>query len=453
MAAAVPSDEAERLAALQRYRILDTPEERAFDRVAELVKRALAVPIVVVSLVDERRQWFKACVGLGDRETAREVSFCAHAILGDEPMVVADATRDTRFATNPLVVRDPSIRAYAGAPLRTPSGLKLGALAAIDTRPRMFTSDQLALLEGLASVIVDELELRLARHELEERNQQLRGILDAAQEGITIADAKGDLVYYNQAAHDIIGYLATERVMGQWPDDHVVLHPDRKTPFERSQLPLTRALRGETVPPVEMFVRNARIPAGKYVRTSARPLPSGAVVTFSDVTDLVAANQQLAELATTDALTGVANRRAFDQRLDTLVAEGERGRGFALVVADVDHFKRFNDTFGHQVGDQVLAGVAKRLAARVRRIDLAARYGGEEFAVLLVDVDLPRAVAIAEELRVSLASADGPHRVTASFGVASFQRGMTADAIVAAADEAVYAAKHGGRNRVATAAA
>ena len=157
-----PERESERLRALDQYRVLDTPPEEAFDRITRLASRAIGAPIALVSLVDEARQWFKSRVGLDAEETPREVAFCAHAICGDDVMVVPDAAGDPRFSGNPLVVDDPKIRFYAGVPLRTRNGHNLGTLCVIDRRPRELDAEETAILRDLASLVMDELELRLA---------------------------------------------------------------------------------------------------------------------------------------------------------------------------------------------------------------------------------------------------------------------------------------------------
>jgi diguanylate cyclase (GGDEF)-like protein len=170
---------------------------------------------------------------------------------------------------------------------------------------------------------------------------------------------------------------------------------------------------------------------------------------------LADANRQLADLAVTDPLTGIANHRAFRLRLDAFVSESARGRSFALVMVDIDQFKRVNDTHGHPAGDQVLRGVAETLRDGIRKTDLAARYGGEEFAVLLADVEEDQAAEIAEILRKRVGGLASPFgRVTASFGVAVARIGRnSAEAIIAAADGALLKAKKRGRNRVERAAA
>lgn len=157
---APPDDEAARLATLRRYDILDTPPEPAFERIVRLASHGLGAPISLVSLIDESRQWFKARQGIDTVQTPRSMAFCAHAILGDEVLVVPDARADRRFADNPMVTGEPNIRFYAGAPLRTPEGHRLGTLCVMDRRPRTLDDEKRALLADLSAITVDALELR-----------------------------------------------------------------------------------------------------------------------------------------------------------------------------------------------------------------------------------------------------------------------------------------------------
>lgn len=177
-----PRDEGRRLAALERYEILDTPPEEAFERITRLAARVLDAPIALVSLVDRDRQWFKSCFGWDLRESARETSFCTHAIEQDEVLVVPDARLDPRFSGNPLVTGDTHIRFYAGAPLRTSEGDVLGTLCVLDTEPRDFRKDELQTLVELASVVVDELDLRLALSIVRKSEARTSAALRDAQE-------------------------------------------------------------------------------------------------------------------------------------------------------------------------------------------------------------------------------------------------------------------------------
>ena len=183
MAAPLPPNEAERLRALERYDVLDSPPEATFARIAGVVRRLFGVPIVLVSLVDADRQWFKVSLGVEACETSRDDSFCAHAILSDQTMVVTDATKDPRFAENPFVTGPPGIRFYVGAPLRSPGGFNLGTLCVADTVPRPPPpSEDVSLLENLAAQVVDLLELRLSAQKHHEAEGELRAARDQAME-------------------------------------------------------------------------------------------------------------------------------------------------------------------------------------------------------------------------------------------------------------------------------
>lgn len=154
---AIPQDEQARLGALRSLNVLDTLPEERFDRLTRMAKRLFAVPIALVSLVDENRQWFKSCIGLSVSETHRDISFCGHAILGDEPFVIPDTLEDERFADNPLVINEPNIRFYAGCPLKAPDGQKLGTLCIIDRKPRDLSVDDIEILTDLAAMVEREL--------------------------------------------------------------------------------------------------------------------------------------------------------------------------------------------------------------------------------------------------------------------------------------------------------
>lgn len=152
----IPDDEPARIDSLRSLAILDTPPEERFDRLTRMAKRLFGVPIALVSLVDENRQWFKSCMGMDVSETPRDISFCGHAILGNDVFIIPNAIEDERFADNPLVVNEPHIRFYAGCPLRAPDGRKLGTLCIIDRRPRSFEKEDLEALVDLASMVERE---------------------------------------------------------------------------------------------------------------------------------------------------------------------------------------------------------------------------------------------------------------------------------------------------------
>lgn len=151
--APIPADDEERVAALQALQLLDSPPSESFDRAVATAARLLHVPVVLVSLVDRHRQWFKAHVGIAATETPRDVSFCGHAVADDRPLAVPDALADPRFADNPLVTGEPKVRAYLGVPLHAPGGAAIGTLCAIDHQPRQFSPGDLDLLKRMARVV------------------------------------------------------------------------------------------------------------------------------------------------------------------------------------------------------------------------------------------------------------------------------------------------------------
>ncbi len=318
-ACSVSGSEESRLAALYHYEILDTPAEETFDRITRLVRSVLQVPMSVVSFVDRDRQWFKSRQGVDATQTARSIAFCNHAIRGPAPLIVPDALADPRFAASPLVLGEPHIRFYAGVPLRTHEGHNIGALCALDTRPRTLDAAQIGILADLARVVHDEMELRL--------------------------------------------------------------------------------------------------------------------------------------VASVDSLTGVMTRRALIDAGRRDVARALRyGRNLSCLMIDVDRFKEVNDTHGHAVGDVVLQSVAATCRLALRAGDYLGRIGGEEFAVILPETGTDEAFQVAERLCKAVAGepAAGPAGdvpVTVSIGVASLGRPHDLRTLMANAEEALDAAKKGGRNR------
>lgn len=321
------ANEAARLAALHAYCILDTDAEHSFDRISRAAADICRTPMAVISLVDEQRQWFKSTVGIEIRETPRDVSFCTHAIKQDGLLIVRDATIDPRFSENPFVADVAGVRFYAGAPLCTPDGHRLGTLCVFDraVRPKGLTGLQSRMLATLAAQVVAELELRRAMAKLE------------------------------------------------WSAHH-------------------------------------------------------------------------------DTLTGLPNRRLFQQRLDAaLTAANPRPYRVGVALLDLDNFKQVNDVYGHDAGDALLRRVATILGEFARPGDTAARLGGDEFILVLPDCGsdaafMRRMEDLMERLRQPYLF-DG-YRLDgrASIGMAcSPGQGRDAGTLLKHADIAMYRAKAAGR--------
>ncbi len=244
-AASVPfaMDEDERLAALQRYDILDSSPEPGFDRITALAAKLFSVPVSTISLVDRCRVWFKSRVGWQDAQVTREESLCSWAVLQEEVLVIHDARLDQRLRDNPFVQVEPGIRFYAGAPLITADGFNLGTLCIVDTEPReQFDEAQRQTLADLAAVVVGELELRRSHQQaahtavaLGESEERLRLAAAAAELGIFEWDAVSDCaVWENDRMYEIFGYEQADGPIGKAQFFERVLHPDDAQDFERA---------------------------------------------------------------------------------------------------------------------------------------------------------------------------------------------------------------------------
>lgn len=213
--APIPSDEFERLTSLYGLGILDTPPQQNFDRITRLAQAHFHFPIVLISFIDSQRQWFKSCIGLTQSESPRETSFCGHAILQPDLFMIEDASQDPRFADNPMVVGEPGIRAYFGAPLKSPEGYYVGTLCLIDTVPRQLTLAEQQTLLDMAGMVEDKLALSHIRQQAElaaQREEHLNAILHAELDGILTIDSQGIIKAVNPAAQKMFGYNAAEMI-------------------------------------------------------------------------------------------------------------------------------------------------------------------------------------------------------------------------------------------------
>lgn len=495
--APLPPDEYARLLDLARYEVLDTPREEVFDRITRLAARLLGTPVAVINFVDHDRQWGKSAVGMDDTTAPRHDSFCAWTILQDGPLVIEDTRSDPRFAHNPMVTGEPHVRMYAGMPLTTPTGQRVGTLCVTHHQPHPLTPDDLRALQDLAALAADELELRARTLELarelnaqQRRNADLQRNLDHAHvlEGIgslmdldltpeetTLnaaallgealnADYIGLLIFEDgelrvEAAHQspqlapqlvpAVGALPVPRP--DWPGTLTRTLSDLKRPLYLDDYP---AAPGALAAMIEAGIRQvAWKPLGTRSgvtsllmavrlrdnpvtcwRGSDRSLLEAAGRSVRGALDRRLEVQLIRQQARHDALTGILNRRALEQDLRQRQQEGVP---FLLAGLDLDGLKALNDQQGHARGDKLLQVFARTLRTEIGAAGQVYRLGGDEF-VIFGDVD-EEAIHHAVDTAVLAARRVGPLR-GASVGIAHSQEGEEA-ALLALADERMYAVK------------
>jgi diguanylate cyclase (GGDEF)-like protein/PAS domain S-box-containing protein len=287
-------------------------------------------------------------------------------------------------------------------------------------------------------------------------------ILDNLADGVYFVDRRRRITYWNRGAERLTGFAAQD-VVGHRCNDNLLCHVDADgVGLCEGRCPLVVAIGDGNVHEAEVWFRH-RDGSRRPVRVRTSPLRDengrviGAVETFDDASLLVTARREAAESqrdALADELTGLPNRRFFNMMLAARIEDQDRyGTPFALLIADIDHFKRVNDAYGHQAGDAVLRTVGSTLKGAVRLGDFVARWGGEEFGVIAQHASLTEAARLAERLRVLVSSAtapvaDGTTSVTISLGGAAAAAGEPAEALLGRADAALYAAKDRGRNCV-----
>jgi len=443
----LPADEPQRLAALRALDVLDTPAEERFDRIVRLAKRLLQAPIVLVSLVDAERQWFKARVGIDAPETPRDISFCGHAIVGDDAVFeVPDASTDDRFADNPLVTGAPGIRFYAGAVLRVGNGQPVGTLCLIDQKPRQLNAEERQALRDLADLVEVELQrldeqrwrtgLERQSRRLERQAKLLRLIGQVQADFIAAVDVRGtwqrllhELLALTESAYGFIGEAR------HTPQGHLYLHmwaltdlswdgPTRALYDQKAQEGFEfhnldtlfgHALRTRELvltndapndprrgglppghPPLERFLGVPFEHEGELIgMVGLANRPGGydhEVVELLQpllavVGQVVVAARQRREHERQrrfDPLTGLYNRLSMLEHLrDALHQARLSGTAVSVAYIDLDGFKVVNDAHGHAIGDQLLVTLTQRLRGTLRAGDVLARLGGDEFVAIL----------------------------------------------------------------------
>lgn len=464
---ALPCDEDYRLHVLGSLNILDTPAEAEFDALVQIARQVIDCPIVTVSLMDAERQWFKARCGIDISETAREHAFCDHALRQERPLIVHDATRDPRFAANPLVTGAPHVRFYAGVPIRAalePDAPRapIGTICVIDTRPRLLTTDQLATLENLArvaeNIILGRFHVGNAVRYAERRREDA-AMLRRQHRRFAQAERMAGLGSWRLSLPDmhlewsdnVFGIYGMP--VGETPPLDGALDPYPLAERVRIQESVARAI--ETGEPFDLELDFATLQGEqRRVRTMGElelvdGKPVALMGVFQDVTESHAMAQALRHTAQRDALTGIRNRAGFYTALDAAMTEAGEAP-MALGLIDLDGFKQVNDARGHQAGDELLQEVARRLEGAGLEDCIAARLGGDEFALIVArpedaeNLDV-LADGVLASLRAPIAVTGGEVAISGTLGFAWFENGITRSEFMHRADLALYEAKRAGK--------
>lgn len=484
----IPECEAARLQALTSLNLLDTEPEEAYEAITSLVKTFFDVPIVAISLVDAERQWFKSIQGLDVCETSREVSFCGHAILQNEILVVEDALLDKRFAENPLVLEAPKIRFYAGCPLQSRNGYKVGTLCIIDTKPRQMNIEQLQHLKKFAALIEQEFFMRRKSVGYLNEIAKIQDMYISGEEPEWLFSYILDfLIRHTGSQGGYIGIMLSEQQTQQpffknyatsmlsWNEEKQEFSENKS--FNGLACTHLNRLFQQTLKTGENILNNHVQDSNSDDEVTLKTylaIPvcgqEGLIAMFGlinrpdgydaqivkdleaiirTITTIIESSKNTAvinELAKKDSLTGVYNRYHLKNYLTNLLNDKSKHK-HAFILVDFDNFKEINDYYGHDVGDNVLQVFSKRLQQVLKKKDFIARVGGDEFVVFLQDIEnYEDAGLIAEDI---VQSCSEPFQIesrqiecSVSIGIAGFPlSAQTYDMLARAADLALYKAK------------
>ena len=471
-------DESSRLAALHALALLDSEPEKEFDALVALAAELLGCPTALITLIDRDRLWIKATTTPGISELDRDIAFCDRTIRQDTPLIVDDLSHDDRFHDNPLVTQAGK-RFYAGTAIHVADGQgvrrPIGTLCVLDDSPRSLNAAGHAALRHLAS---------LAEALIAARRTALEAVrIATAGEELVGRLASNDRIFRQAERIAMIGSwrLSVAEQVLEWSDNVYRIHGlavgdmpalshalDFYPPQARADVTARIQQTIATGEPFEfegdLITADGRL---RRVRAACETEIRDGVVhaligVFQDITDRHSLETQLRRSADTDALTGIANRAAFDRELDIAMRAARRdGSPLMLALIDLDGFKTINDSLGHDAGDDVLRLTGMALSQPWLRNCFAARIGGDEFAIIIDDPQIiaqPDQFGIDVEaaLRVSV-EANGITMTSAgSIGIATFDDEChSLRDFARRADTRLYAAKRArvGRRRSMTARA
>lgn len=441
-----------RLACLRRLDLEAMPDPEIFSRITQLATTILKCPVSLVSIVEDKRQWFLGKTGFALTETPIDVSFCAVCIAGEAPLLVRDTRLDARFSGNALVTAEPHIRSYLGVPIRYESGELLGTLCAISPDPDCFTPDQITPLALLAELAEQNITLFARTRELSRSNAALREaerVFRHAEQAANIGSWRLDIstnsLHWSKQAQVIHGLDAVHGPVSV--EEAFTFYSEA----ERAIVVASLAAAIEQGTPIQFETQISRKDEtlrwirviGERIDREGKPQSVAGIV--QDCTEEYLSNLALKRAAEHDRLTGLYNRTEFDRRLNIAVQSADR-QPVTVALLDLDGFKEINDTLGHLAGDRVLAELAKRFQRMIGRDIFLARWGGDEFALLfpsnmtLTEVHDAAAGLIAETRRLSEQSLQFS-LLGATCGIAQLEEVLPGEEIIRRADLALYKGK------------
>ena len=485
--APLPPNEETRIAKLMGYEILDTSNDPMLDRLTEIAAMVCETPIALISLVDKERQWFKSAYGLPVKETPRDVSVCAHAILDPEkPFIVGDLSKDPRFATNPLVTGEPYIRFYAGIPLVDREKIPLGTFCVIDRKPKELSELQIAMLRKLSEVAINRImdyrsNTRLTRLLHLEKEVYNRLLHSSSELSSTATDFDTALSYLINNLDVNLGWLSARILNMQSGGSTGILYntaipsdPDLPALWQKIDTlpahPHTIGSKTEFISAgsdknefsymvVPVAIRDRLVAIIELVFPDHRQIDPR----IEEVFDMMASNLgiiaerelvaiELRHQATHDQLTGAANRTVILRSIQEAILECDALEPDSVVLFfDMDGFKEVNDNFGHETGDRLLKEITARLMTVCRSNDMLGRLSGDEFILLARGIEIESGIApllerIARTLDNSFMLGELEIRVEASIGAAIIDNpDITANELIRRAEEAMYMVKRGER--------
>ena len=460
--------ERQRLAALHELEIIGSPPSAAFDAIVETAASIFHCPTSLVTLLSEDRQWFKAKCGIDIDGTPRDVAFCDYTVSLKEPLIVNDATKDSRFQDNPLVTGQPNIRFYAGVPLSLDGELFLGALCVIDYEPKVPSEEQVQQLvrlgravEGLLLAHRHLVSARAATAEADRQSREARRretLLMQVEKMAAIGAWRLDITNNTIVWSDQIRVLhELEEGETVTLDEGLTFYPEPDRTAVRSAVQDAIQL-GKSFEVEADFItargRKRRILCSADVEME-NGRPAHVIGIFQDITERYETEHALWLSAHVDHLSGLANRHWFEKDLvERLSKTRNSSNNLHILLIDLDGFKEVNDTLGHHAGDAVIATVAKRLEVLAGKGSSVARLGGDEFAIVIdrpISSEGVRALAekVLKQVKLPIPFRHEAIYVAASIGIASCPHdASTPDELLRCADMALYKIKRSGRGTV-----